>query len=341
MAGPGNSGKMKPSSLRDGTVIYPGFYGTTPLGYGRIQRLEKGTQRLQRSQLRPTSGIYTRLPITALHTNSAGQQIVDFSKTQVRKIGGATIHGNTAGFAYTSTTTTITWYWDGTNGSRVPVITRADGSRFTVPTAGSGLTISGLTINTTYYFLPFWNINSLCNIGWVQGTVGTPQIAFVVVDTTDPVNNPLFLMQQTVQGNEPLSSNYMTAATTAAGTGGGGAGGGGGSQHGCVMSGTEVISLGEETPTLEVLRETEWVHLRIEDGRELYCTYDHPLYHAVEGRRRADEFSGGELIITDIGEQKILTTSFHRRICSKYRVHLPKGHLYWANGLLSHNFKPL
>jgi len=83
------------------------------------------------------------------------------------------------------------------------------------------------------------------------------------------------------------------------------------------------------------------VYLRVEDGRDLHCTYDHPLYHAVEGKKRADSFSEGDLIITDSGEQRVTFIAFSRRVCSKYRVHLPKGRLYWANGFLSHNFKTL
>jgi len=223
----------------------------------------------------------------------------------------------------------------------VPVITRADGSRFTVPTAGSGLTISGLAAATTYYFLPFWNINNLCNIGWVQGTTGSPQIAFVVADTTDLVNAPFYAMQQTLQSNEPLSTGFMTAATTAAGSGGGGAGGGGGGGHACVMSGTDIVALGDLPFSLEVLPETQWVQLRIEDGRELCCTYDHPLYHAERGKVRADELTEGDLVITDIGEQEITVRKFFHRKCSKHKVLMEKGHLFWANGFLSHNIKPL
>jgi hypothetical protein len=289
--------------------------------------------------LRPTSGTYARLPSSILFTKPNLQQVIDISKVYIRKIGGASVSANTMGFAYTATTTTITWYWDGTNGSRVPVINRADGSRFTVPTSGSGLTVSGLTLNTTYYFLPFWNINNLCNIGWVPGTTGSPAIAFVVADTSDPVNNPVYTIEQSEQGNEPLSTGYMTAATTASGSGGGGAGGGGSGFHSCVMSGTDVVPVGDLEYSLQVLPETEWIHLRIEDGRELYCTYDHPLYHAVRGKMNASMFSEGELVITDQGEQKITFAAFHQRVCSKYKVIMPKGHLFWANGFLSHNAK--
>lgn len=332
----GNSSKLKPSSDRAGSALYPGFFPTVPPGFGRIQRLEKGSQRQQRGGLRPTAGSYTRLPIGLLSGKISNQNI-PLSTGTLKKIGGAGVSANVAGFAYTSTGTSITWYWDGTNGSKVPVITRGDGSRFTVPTSGSGLTISGLSNTTTYYFLPFWNVNNLCNIGWVQGTTGSPQIAFVLSDTTDTVNAATYFMQSTLQGNEPLTNSFMSAATASGGGSGGGGGGGGGT--GCVMSGTDIQPVGDIAYKLEVLPETEWVHLRIADGRELYCTYDHPLYHAIHGKVRADSLAEGELIITDRGEQKITTANFHRRVCSKHRVHMEEGHLYWANGFLSHNYK--
>lgn len=338
---PGNSTKIGPVPGREGSAIYPGFGHTVPAGFGRLQRLETGTQRFQRGGLRPTSGAYSRLPTNLLFTKVNGQQVIDISKVFIRKIGGASVAANTSGFAYTSTTTSLTWYWDGTNGSQVPVITRADGSRFTVPTAGSGLTISGLAINTKYYFLPFWNINNLCNIGWVPGTTGSPQIAFVATDVTDPVNAPFYLMQQTLQQNEPLTSGFMSASTTAGGTGGGGGGGGGGSGIGCVMSGTDIVTVGGLPYDISVIGETEWIHLKIADGRELYCTYDHPLYHAVHGKMRADRMSEGEWIITDTGKQQIVGADFVRRACSKHKIVMEKGHLYWANGFLSSNFKPV
>lgn len=334
------SGKLKPDPDKSGNNVYPGFYNTVPPGFGRLRRIEKGSQRLQRGQFRPTSGNYTRLP-SGLLSGTPVNQTIQISNNNVKKVGGASISGNTLGFAYTSTTTTITWYWDGTNGSKVPVITRNDGSRFTVPTAGSPITITGLSSNTTYYFLPFWDTASTCNIGWVPGTTGTPQIAFIVTDTTDVTQTPVYLMEQTTQTNEPLSTGFMTAATTSGGSGGGGAGGGGGGGHGCVMSGTDIETLGGIPYTIDILKETSWVHLRVENLKELYCTADHPLFHAIEGKKRADEFSEGDLIITDEGEQKIITCEWKKRVCSKWKLHMPKGHLYWANGFLSHNFKPL
>ena len=190
----------------------------------QVQRLEVGSQRLQRGTIRFSSGAYARIPTNAL-TTVRSKQILDLSNTVIKKIGGIPPSTNNQGFAYTSTESSLTWYWDGTHSSSVPVINRSDGSRFTVPTSGSGLTITGLSASTDYYFLPFWNTNNVCNIGWVQGTLGTPQIAFTLADTTDPVNSPVYVMQQTLEGNEPLAS--FIKGTTAAGGGTGGGGGGG------------------------------------------------------------------------------------------------------------------
>src|SRR5882672_925171 len=41
---------------------------------------------------------------------------------------GSTPFSTTSSFSYTSTTTSITWYWDGTNGSTMLTIYRADGT---------------------------------------------------------------------------------------------------------------------------------------------------------------------------------------------------------------------
>lgn len=316
-------------------VLYPGFGPRSNVA--RVQRLETGAQRIQRGQLRPSAGSYVRLPVATLTTKINSSQNLDLSKTAIGKRGGVSIHGGNGPFAYTSTTSSITWYWDGTHGSQIPVIQRADGSRVTLPIAGSGLTVTGLAANTTYYFLPFWIVNNLCNIGWVQGTVGVPQIAFVLTDTNNAVTTSFYLLQQSSEGNEPLTAGFMTAATTISGSGGGGAGGGG--STGCVRSGTDIKTLGGLKHTVEVLTESEWVHLRVADGRELWCTYDHPLFDVSHGKRRADELQMGDFLITDIGEQRLVTAEFKNKMCSKYRVRMPTGHLYWANGFLSHNMK--
>jgi hypothetical protein len=315
----------------NGSDLYPGFGGNTA-SFSRLQRLETGSQRLQRGSIRPSAGQYARLPVNILKTNTNATQIIDTSKSQLRKIGGVIIHGSVGSFGYVSSGTSITWYWDGTNSSTVPVIKRADGSSFTVPTAGSGLAITGLANSTDYYFLPFWNIDNLCNIGWVQGTQGTPQIAFTFADTSGLLAST-YLLQQSLQGNEPLSAGWMLATTAA-----GGGSGGGGVPY-CVRAGSEIKTLGDLPYECEVLAESEWVWLRIEDGRELYCTYEHPLYHAFKGKVPADTLSSGDHVITDKGEQILVGVEFRSKKCSKWNIKMASGHLYFANGFLSHNQK--
>jgi hypothetical protein len=314
-------------------IIYPGFSGKAPLA-GRVQRLETGAQRIQGNNLRFSNGIYTRIPKNTLNTS----QGINLTSSAVIKKGGVSVSGNISGFAYTSTATSISWYWDGTNGSHVIVIIRADGSRFTVPTSGSPLTVTGLAASTTYYFLPFWNVDNVCNIGWVQGTVGTPQVAFVVGDTTDAVNTQRYIMQQTLQSNEGLTAGFMTAATVAVGggTGGGGGGGGGGSGR-CVMAGTIIEPLGDHEYSVNVRGNNEWVYLKAENGKELWCTKDHPLYEVSRGKIEADYLTDGDIVITDTGEQKLVQVTWATRKCSLWEVVMPKGHLFWANGFLSHN----
>src|SRR2546421_3588722 len=192
---------------------------------GRLRRLETGAQRLQRGSIKFTDGAYRRIPADTLDAT----QRIDMTTSAVKKRGGVPPSGNTSGFAYTSTSTSITWYWDGTNGSTVITLKRADGSVQVIPTSGSGLAVTGLAATTTYYFLPYWTPNNQCNIGWVKGTIGTPQIAFVVADTTSVTNGAFYLLEQSLQDREPLTAGFMTAVTAAGGGScGGGRGGGGG-----------------------------------------------------------------------------------------------------------------
>lgn len=297
----------------------------------RLRRLETGSQRIQGGKFKFTNGVYRRIPAEALDAN----QNINITSSALLKKGGVSISGNTSGFAYASDGTSITWYWDGTHSSKVIVIHRADGSRFTVPTAGSGLTVSGLSLSTTYYFLPYWDVDNLCNIGWVQGTVGSPQIAFVAADITDLVTSQANMVAQTLQTREALSGGYMSAATTAGAPGGGGAGGGGAGGH-CVMAGTMIEPLGGDY-SIKVLGNDEWVYLRSENGQELFCTASHPLYHAERGKIAADTLTKGDIVITNGGEQELEVVDWTRRKCSLWQVMMPAGHLYWANGFLSHN----
>ena len=83
------------------------------------------------------------------------------------------VQGN---FGFISDGTSITIHWDGSNGSKLLAIRRADGSNYSV-TVGS-MTVGGLTAGTQYGFSPFVAIAQPQNLSFVQGDAGTPTFAF-------------------------------------------------------------------------------------------------------------------------------------------------------------------
>lgn len=136
---------------------------------------------------------------------------------------GSTPFSTTSSFAYTSTTTSITWYWDGTNGSTTLTIYRADNNT-TGPVSGSQA-ITGLSSSTTYNFYPYWD-EPTQTLKWVAGGTGTPAYAI------SSAGSKVAVQQQNLRTRIPLSLGGMQAATPAAGSGGG-TGGGGGGGGGC------------------------------------------------------------------------------------------------------------
>lgn len=143
---------------------------------------------------------------------------------------GSTPFGKTTPFTYTATTTSITWYWDGTNGSTTLTIYRADNTT-TGPISGNQ-TITGLTPATTYNFYPYWD-ETAKTFKWVAGGSGTPAYA------QPSAGSAVLVQQQNLRNQIPLSIGGMQASTPAAGTGGG-SGGGGGGGGGCFTGNVKV-----------------------------------------------------------------------------------------------------
>lgn len=83
------------------------------------------------------------------------------------------VQGN---YSFTSTGTSITIYWDGSNGSKLLAIRRADGSNYSI-LAGS-MTIGGLTAGIQYGFSSFVSIAQPQHLSFVQGDAGQPEFAF-------------------------------------------------------------------------------------------------------------------------------------------------------------------
>jgi hypothetical protein len=154
-----------------------------------------------------------------------GSAIIDPTGAQVIT-GGQRTGSVTTTISYTSTTTSITFYWDGTNGSQKMVIARDDGTTTGPLITGSPQTVTGLTANTQYFFYMYWDetLNQV-KFATVAGTaVGSPAYAFTSSNTTAA-------QQQILKNRILLSPNFSSQGikTPSAGTGSGAGGTGGGS----------------------------------------------------------------------------------------------------------------
>jgi hypothetical protein len=138
---------------------------------------------------------------------------------------------------------------------------------------------------------------------------------------------------------------YLGLITTPAALGGdtSGSGGGGGTggdiPGGCVLEGTPILALCGE-PTIKESEQEEWVEIKLADGRTLTATPRHPVYSDA-GKTPLQLISCGEEIITDRGMVEVVEKREIQKSATKLAVYLLTGHLYWANGILSHNYKEL
>lgn len=291
----------------------------------RVTRLERGRQYFRAGSIVIPSGNYAAVPTTLIDANNKIALVSGISPA-----GNIAPFGRVGNFAFTATSTSITMYWDGTNGSDKLSLIRADNSA--VQITPSNITVTGLTPSTSYGFLPFWSTFNDCGIGFVVGDSGTPAFAFSTAAQT--VQN---LTLQSLQGREALSSTYITFSTPASGSS---SGGGGGGIH-CVMLGTHISPLGEgKNYSTTHYRHTDWINLASEDyPRTLNCTPEHPVYHADKGKITAEKLKVGDWLITDNGEVKLSEVRMFYRDCTKMEVSMPCGHLFYANGFMSHNVK--
>jgi hypothetical protein len=88
-----------------------------------------------------------------------------------------------SGFQAVATPTTITFFYDGTNGSTILSVFRANGDKTQVP-AGKTV-VTGLLANTTYFFYPYFDERSASLLFVSTGVqasqpTGIPAIAFLV-----------------------------------------------------------------------------------------------------------------------------------------------------------------
>lgn len=161
---------------------------------------------------------------TSQGLQSLVQNTVDPTTGQLISAGNR-VASIASAIAFVATPTTVTFYWDGTNGSQPFTIGRDDNSVYH-NTAGSPLVVSGLVASTQYFFYPFFNeAQQVIQFATQPGiSVGSPSIAFL---------NPNFkaAQQQILRGNILLAfvlgTNGITTPATGTTPGSGGSGGGG------------------------------------------------------------------------------------------------------------------
>jgi hypothetical protein len=107
----------------------------------------------------------------------------------------------------------------------------------------------------------------------------------------------------------------------------------------CVMLGTVIETLGPSPWHQEQFPQYNWVRIYTKNGRELICTPEHPVFTARAGRTEARDVRKQDMIVTQTGEEEVVESKAFNRAGIKVCVHMDWGHLFWANGILSHNIK--
>lgn len=147
-------------------------------------------------------------------------------------------------------------------------------------------------------------------------------------------------------GEDPTKKTSGGSTGTTAGSGGsfsppsGGGGAGGGGSLTCPIEGTEIVAVGVSQPKIEKVFETNWVRIKTKNGKELVASHSHLLYTRY-GLQRIRMLTIGEAVVTIDGESEITDITTETKRAYKLAIEIPIGHLYWANGILSHNVKKI
>src|SRR6185369_10345446 len=216
----------------------------------RLKRLESGEVKLRRGSAVPTNAPFRRTGED--FTDQLGR--FDLRKTNAIKKGSTPSIVMAGNFGYTAASSTVTLYWDGTNGSTVFVIYRPDGTQQVVPP--SNITVSALNASTTYYFLPYFNTLGCQggNVAFAQGDSGSPQVLFSAKNSTAAA-------QQSSQYAEAMSTGFLTCVTAAGGGTGSGTGGGSNRTYadGCPRVGQLVEVKGKGIVPVERVRVNDYL----------------------------------------------------------------------------------
>lgn len=145
-------------------------------------------------------------------------------------------------------------------------------------------------------------------------------------------------LNKQVSAGAPVPAGVPGSAGPGGGSnyfGSGGTGGGHGS-IGCPVVGTEIITLGGGPYQSSEFISDEWIEIRAGEFK-LTATPTHELI-TMKGKIRLSEVSVGDLVITKEGERRVSTLlTHHTSGINAMRIHVPISHMYFADGILSHN----
>lgn len=268
-----------------------------------------------------------------------GPNIINPTTNQI-STGGNRTGSVTTSIAFTTTTTSASFFWDGSNGSVPFTIYRDDGS-ITGPTiVGSGLTVTGLSPNTKYFFYPYWDESAnQIKFAIIPGVgIGAPAMAF----TSFSIQAAQI---QILRGHIPLAPSLSSTGLTtpAAGTGSGSGGGGGGAGGGlnCPLSGAPVKLYGDPAWwTKEIKPQETFLEIITDSGRTGTFSPSHLMY-SRRGLLPLSIWETGDWALTEQGEERVISLKY-RKIpgATVDRYEATNGHIYSAWGFISHNFKP-
>lgn len=163
-----------------------------------------------------------------------------------------------------------------------------------------------------------------------------PTNATTVTDAPENLASAYLVYSTILRNKLALAGNGTPFTTPGAPSYGGGGSGGGRGSIGCPVEGTEILCLGMSHFESEKFEADTFVTVKAGEY-ELTATPSHKLYTAEKGIVFLGDLRQGDHVITHGGERSVSSVFRFSEKKTALRIHVPESHLYFANGILSHN----